>query len=258
LNSNLATSQARLLSDLQKLSTAKAINSAADNAAGLAQLTSFNVQLSSQAQAANGIQNGISLLETAGGAIGSVSDGLQQLSELAVQAGNGALNAGDKQALQDQANQILQGLDQVAGSTQFNGNALLNGSFNQALQAGANPGETLPVSLGNLSSSGLGLQGLDLTTAAGQASAINAIGNALQTVSQQQSTVGAAQAGLQTGLSNLGASSESLTAASSRLGDTDFAQVSSDRTQATVQQEASIKALAAYNEMQKGTLKLLP
>lgn len=252
LLSSLDKAQENLTSNLLKLSTARSINSAADDAAGLAQSSSYSVQLSSQAQAMNNAQDSLSLLDTASGALGQVSGGLQQLNTLAVQAGDGALSASDRQALQQQADQITQGLDQIAGNTQFNGRNLLDGSFSQSLQSG---GQSL--ALGSVSSSALGLSGLDLTSADGQSSAIAAIGNALQQVNAQQTTVGAAQSGLSAELSNLGTSYDNLAAANSRISDTDYAKAASDMSQASVQQQVSLKAVALYNQMQKSTLGLL-
>lgn len=252
-----ATAQANLLSQLQKLSSGKAINSAADNAAGLAQSSSFSVQLSSGAQAMQGIQNGISLLETAGGAVGQINDGLQRINELAVQAGSGALSASDRQSIQEQIGQIRQGIDQIVGNTQFNGQKLLDGSFNQSLQTGADAGQTQPAAIGNLSTSALGLAGLDVTTAAGQANALTALSGARDQVGSVQANLGASQSGLESSLTSLGAANENLAAARSRIADTDYASAVSESGRAQLLSETSLKALALYNSVQKSSINSL-
>ncbi len=255
---SLTATQTRLLSEFQKLSSGKVINSAADNPAGLAQSASFDVQISAAAKAMEGIQNNMSLLDTAGGAIGQIGESLQQLSELAVQAGSGALNASDRRNIQSQIDQIGQSIEGVAGSAQFNGQKLLDGSFNQSVQSGVDAGDSQAVSIGNLSQAGLGIAGLDVTTPAGQAQALGALSNARDQVNAQQSNLGAVQSSLESGLASLGAAANNLAAANSWVGDTDYAKAASDLAKTGIQQQASVKALALYNSVQKNTLSLLP
>lgn len=243
---------------MQVLSSGKSINSAADNPAGLAQSESYNVQLSGDAQAMNNIQDGLSLLDTAGGAFDQISQGLQDIRALTVQAGDGSLSTSDLQSIQDQIGQISQGIDQVAGSTQFNGQNLLDGSFSQSLQVGANAGQTQNIVLGNFSAASLGLTSLDVTTPTGQANALSTLDTAVQTVSDSQASLGASASSLNASLSNLSVTSENLAAANSRVSDTDYAKASSDLAQANVQQQASLQALAIYNSMQGNALALLP
>lgn len=256
--SSLATSQSRLQTALQVLSSGSSINSAADNAAGMAQSTSYSVQLSGLAQSMNNTQNGISMLGTASGAVDQINQGLQDIRTLTVQAGNASLNAGDLQAIQSQIGQITQGINQIASTTQFNGQSLLDGSANLTLQTGANAGQTQNVQLGNLSSSALGISGVDVTTAAGQATAISALDNAIQQVNSQSANIGAAQSSLSSALSNQSTSYNSLAATKSRVSDTDYAQASSNLAQANVQQQASLQAVALYNSTQNNILTLLP
>jgi flagellin len=259
INSALSTSQSNVLTALQALSSGKSINSAADNAAGMAQSTSYSVQLSGIAQSMNNTQNGMSVLDTAGGAINQINQGLQDIRTLTVQAGNGALNASDLQAIQTQIGQITQGIDQIASNTQFNGQNLLNGSVsNLTLQTGANAGQTQSISLGNLSSSALGVSSLDVTTAAGQTAALSSLDSAIQQVSSQSANIGAAQSGLSSTLSNQGTTYNNLAATKSQISDTNYAQVTSNLAQANVQQQASLHALALYNSTQNSILTLLP
>lgn len=256
--SALSTSQSRLTTALQALSSGSSINSAADNAAGLAQATSYSVQLSGTAQAMNNTQNGISMLDTAGGALDQINQGLQDIRTLTVQAGNGVLSASDRQIIQSQIGQLTQGIDQIAGNTQFNGQNLLDGSASFTLQTGANAGQTQNIQLGNLSSSALGISGLDVTTAAGQATALSSLDNAIQQVSSQSANIGAAQASLNSTLASQSTSYNNLAAAKSRVSDTDYAQTTSSLAQSNVQQQASLHALALYNSTQNSILTLLP
>ncbi len=257
-SASLQTAQSRLLTAMEVMASGSSINSAADNPAGLAQSESYSVQISGNAQAMNNIQNGLSLLDTAGGAFDQIGQGLQDIRALTVQAGDGSLGASDLQAIQEQIGQISQGIDQIAGSTQFNGQNLLDGRFSQALQTGANAGQTQNVALGNFSAASLGVANLDVTTPAGQASALSALDAASQAVSDSQANLGALAAGLNASLSNLGAASENLAAANSRVSDADYAKASSDQAQANVQQQASLQALATYNSLQGNVLTLLP
>lgn len=256
--SALQTSQSKLTTALQALSSGSSINSAADNAAGLAQSVSYSVQLSGTAQSISNAQNGISMLETASGAINQISQGLQDIRTLAVQAGSGALSASDRQVLQSQIGQITQNINQVAGNTQFNGQNLLDGSVNLTVQTGANAGQTQNIQLGNFSGSALGVSGVDVTTAAGQAAALTSLDSAIQQVNSQSANIGAAQSSLNSVISSQSNAYNNLAAAKSRVSDTDYAQVSSNLAQSNVQQQASLHALALYNSTQNSVLALLP
>jgi len=253
-----SASLTRLQSLGQKLSSGRAINSALDNAAGLAQSSSFSVQLSSTAVAMQGLQDGSSLVQTASGALGEVSSNLQQLNDLAVQAGNGSLSASDRQALQAQASQLTQNLNQISGNTQFNGQNLLDGSFSANLQTGPNAGDTQSLSLGSVSANALGLGSVDLTSSSGQASAMQAISQALQQVNDQQAGVGASQSGLQANFDQLSAQSGALASSNASLSDADLAQAASSFSQEQVRQTAATRMLSLYQSMQKDTLSLLP
>lgn len=258
-SSALSTSQSKLVTALQALSSGSSINSAADNAAGLAQSTSYSVQLSGTAQAMNNAQNGISMLETASGALGQINQGLQDIRTLTVQAGNGALSASDRQMIQSQIGQITQGINQIAGTTQFNGQNLLDGSVsNLTLQVGGNAGQTQNIQLGNLSGSALGISGVDVTTAAGQAAALSSLDSAIQQVSSQSASIGAAQSSLSSVMSNQATAYNNLAAAKSQISDTNYAQTTSSLTQSNVQRQASLQALALYNSTQNSVLTLLP
>jgi len=155
---NLASSQMDLNTSLQRLSSGLRINSAKDDAAGLAIATRFTSQIKGLDVASRNANDGISLAQTAEGALGEVTNNLQRIRELAVQSRNATNSATDRAALNTEAQQLKSEIDRVASTTNFNGVKLLDGSFsNQAFQVGANAGETINVSgIANANSATLG------------------------------------------------------------------------------------------------------
>lgn len=143
---NLTSSQSQLATSLQRLSSSLRINSAADDAAGLAISERFTTQIRGIDQAARNANDGISLAQTAEGALGEISKNLQRIRELAVQARNATNSASDRAALNTEAQALRQEIDRVAQQTSFNGVNLLDGSFtNQVFQVGANVGQTISI-----------------------------------------------------------------------------------------------------------------
>jgi len=165
---NLNTSQSSLNTSLQRLSSGLRINSAKDDAAGLAIATRFTSQINGLDQASRNANDGISLAQTAEGALGTITDNLQRIRELAVQSRNATNSATDRAALNTEAQQLKAEIDRVASTTSFNGVKLLDGSFtNQAFQVGANVGETITVSsLVNAQSANLGSSSVAQVTGA--------------------------------------------------------------------------------------------
>jgi flagellin len=165
---NLNTSQSSLNTSLQRLSSGLRINSAKDDAAGLAIATRFTSQINGLDQASRNANDGISLAQTAEGALGTITDNLQRIRELAVQSRNATNSTSDRAALNTEAQQLKAEIDRVASTTSFNGVKLLDGSFtNQAFQVGANVGETITVSsLVNAQSANLGSSSVAQVTGA--------------------------------------------------------------------------------------------
>lgn len=242
---------------LNRLSTGLRINAARDDAAGLAIATQLAVQLGSGNQALRNIGDAQSLAETAGGALGQVSASLQRMRELAVQSANGTNSASDRQAIQAEFAQLGQGIDALAAQTGFNGQNLLDGSFSAQLQSGPNAGDSQTLSLGDVSGQGLGIAGLNVSSAAGANNALAAIDQAIATVGEQQGAVGAAQAGLSSAAANVSGTYENLAAARSRIADTDFAAASGSLAQADVRQQAALQAVSLYNANQASVLDLI-
>src|SRR5512135_1188316 len=154
---NLSTSQNALSVSLQRLSSGLRINSAKDDAAGLAISSRMTSQINGLNQAARNANDGISLAQTAEGALGTISDNLQRMRELAVQAANGTNSASDRTALQAEITQLVAEINRVASTTTFNGTNLLDGSLNNAqFQVGANANEVINAAITNASASAIG------------------------------------------------------------------------------------------------------
>ncbi|TFH72465.1 flagellin [Gammaproteobacteria bacterium LSUCC0112] len=154
---NLSSSQAETNQALQRLSSGLRINSAKDDAAGLAISTRFDSQIKGIAVAIRNSGDGVSLAQTAEGALGSMTESLQRVRELALQAANGTNSASDREALQAEASQLLEELGRTADTTNFNGVKLLDGSFSTSIQVGANAGDVVNISIGKLTADTLGV-----------------------------------------------------------------------------------------------------
>jgi flagellin len=257
ISNNLDQAQTSLMTSMARLASAQRINSAKDDAAGLAIASVMTAQLGSSNQAIRNVYDGLSLVDTAGGALGQVSESLQRMRELAVQSANGVYTASDRQALQQEFSQLAQGVDQIAGNTQFNGRNLLDGGYSGAIQTGPDAGNATELSLGDVSTAGLGVRAAEITSASGAASALDAIDAAMTRVNDMQANIGAVSAGLNSTIANLSNSYESLAASRSRIQDADYAQETAARSRNGVQQQAALQALQAYNANQNTVLSLL-
>ncbi|MDP2795730.1 MAG: flagellin [Sulfurisoma sp.] len=254
---SLNEAQTALATSLARLGSGSRINSARDDAAGLAISSAMGALLRSDNQAIRNVYDGLSLTSTAEGALGQATESLQRMRELTIQAANGTNSASDRRALQAEIDQLGQGLDQLANTTQFNGQKLLDGSFNGQVQAGANAGDTRPLTIGNATPQALGVSALDVTSAAGAASAIQALDSALGSVNSMRAEIGAVQAGLGSTLANLSGTYENLAAAKSRISDTDYAQESGNLSRNVVRQQVATQALALYNANQSSVLGII-
>ncbi len=167
---NLSNTQNDMNSSLEKLSSGYRINRAADDAAGLAISEGLRSQIGGLTVAVRNAQDGISVVQTAEGALTETHDILQRMRDLSVQAANdGALSTDAKANIQSEMDQLTSELDRIADTTSFNGTSLLDGSYSGTFQVGANVGETISVSIGTaMSAAGLGVDSIDVTAAASQ------------------------------------------------------------------------------------------
>jgi flagellin len=214
-------------------------------------------QLGGTAQAARNINDGLSLTETASGGLDQITDSLQRIRELSVQAANGTNSASDLQSIQNEINQLNQGINDITRDTNFNGQQLFGGSFSTSLQVGPNVGDTKALGLGGTDTSTLGISSIDVTTAAGAAAAIDAADSAINSISSQQANIGAVQAGLNSTLANLNNTYENIAATRSRGADNDYAKSSTILAASNVQGFVALKALKAYAASQGSTLRLI-
>ena len=258
----LGATQMRLNANLGRLSSGMRINTAADDAAGLGISERMKGQIRSYAQAERNSQDGISLLQTAEGAMNEISGVLVRMRELAVQAANGTLGATERGYLATEATALSTEVDRIATSTQFNGINLLDGTYNRELQVGIGTTvgvDTINVTVANTNMATLTGGGvIDLTTSDATARAsLTAIDTALTNLSGQRSNLGAAQNRLNVTISNLGAARENTSAANSRIRDVDVASESADMTRNNILMQAGVSVLAQANQAPQVALNLL-
>ena len=243
---------------LERLGSGRRINSAKDDAAGLAVEAGMSAQMGGLAQAQRNVGDALSLTETAEGALGGVSEVLQRMRELALQAANGSLGATDRIAIQSEFSQLAQSVDAAGRQAEFNGKRLLDGSFSESFQTGPNAGDSTGLSIGDATAAGLGVEGIDVLTPAGASAALGAIDGALSSVSGMRSSLGAAQSGF---LSAAGAASgtyASLASARSRIADADYGAETGNLAREGVLREAGLRATKIYNAIQAMILDSVP
>jgi flagellin len=253
---------------MEKLSSGYRINRAADDAAGLAISEKMRGQIGGLAQAQRNAQDGISLVQTAEGALTEVHSMLQRVRDLKVQYTNGTLSDDDKVAIATEVAQIAGEVKDIVDDTKFNGNSLF-GSSTYTFQVGANDSETITTTSAQLSGTigAGGLSGLtNITDAAGASGALNAGGNlanlstidsAIKNVSSIRANFGAVQNRLEHRLNNLATYQENLTASESRIRDVDMAAEMTKFTKLNILQQAGTSMLAQANQAPQGVLSLL-
>ncbi|QDP41278.1 flagellin Hag [Radiobacillus deserti] len=263
LSSNTANTQ----SSLEKLSSGLRINRAGDDAAGLAISEKMRGQIRGLEQAERNAQDGISLIQTAEGALNETHSILQRMRELTVQAGNLGTNSKteDLKAINDEIDQLAKELNGISDRTEFNGKKLLNGDFASSsltFQIGANEGQQLSINIDDMSASALGVEAADLGISAladggDTDAALTALDTAINTVSSQRSELGATQNRLQHTINNLSNANENLTAAESRIRDVDMAKEMMAFTKNNILTQAAQSMLAQANQQPQGVLQLL-
>lgn len=255
---NLTGTQGSMQTSLERLSSGLRINRAADDAAGLAISEKLRSQVSGLNQAQANAQDGISLIQTAEGAMNESHAILQRMRTLAVQSASDTNTDDDREQIQKEVTALTTELDGISERTQFNGMTLTDGTFTgKSLQIGANNGQTMSVSIGDISSTGLTLSGLDLATQSGAAAAIEDLDTAINNLSGQRADLGALQNRLDHTIKNLGVSAENLAASESRIRDTDMAKEMTNFTRSQILQQAGTAMLAQANQSTQGVLRLL-
>ena len=258
---SLLNSQSALETAFERLSTGKRINSAVDDAAGLAIGQTLASKVSGLNQAIRNANDGISVVQIAEGALDEVTTILQRMRDLAVQAANDSLGTTERGYLDDEQSALADALDDVVGAAAFGDTALLDGTFQtQVFQIGADAGDTLSITINTVTATVLSVAAgsIDLQTAAGSASdAIADIDTALGSVAGFRASLGAVQSRLESTIRNLANVAENTAAARSRIMDTDYAAETANLTKAQILQQASTAILAQANAQPQSVLSLL-
>src|SRR5699024_8574770 len=247
-------------SSLEKLSSGLRINRAGDDAAGLAISEKMRNQIRGLEQAATNAQDGISLIQTAEGALNETHAILQRMGELYNKAANEVLTEDDNAKIQSEVEALTAQITNIAEQTQFNTKKLLDGELEEiVLQVGANEGETITLELSDNTLSALGIDSLTELDGDNETAAANLtlVQEAINTVSENRANLGAVQNRLEHTINNLGASAENLTAAESRIRDTDMAKEMMEFTKNNILTQSAQAMLAQANQVPQGVLQLL-
>ena len=258
---NLQSVNERLGGNFRRLSTGLRIASAADDAAGLAISERLRAQVRSLEQGKRNANDGISLVQTAEGALNEVSSILTRLRELAIQSSNGSVSDQDKATLDEEFQSLISEVNRIGRSTEFNGVKLLDGSSSSVsfqIGFGTTTGvDTLNVSLAATLSTSLALNALDIGSTGSTTTAITSIDSAINSVSSLRGSLGAVQNRLGNAINNNAIQTEALTAAESRIRDVDVAYETAQLTRNNILQQASISVLAQANAQPQSALQLL-
>ncbi|MCC5855615.1 MAG: flagellin FliC [Idiomarina sp.] len=255
----LITSGNALDTSFQRLSSGFRINSAADDAAGLQITNRMTSQIMGLNQAVRNAQDGISVSQVAEGALQEVTNALQRIRQLAIQAQNGINTTNDRVALQKEVSALKTEITRIASTTQFAGKNLLDGGYNEVFLVGANAGQLISINLSRQSytAEGLAIADLSISTNAGAASALEFLDNAISTIGAARADLGAIQNRFQSTIRNLSNISENVAAARSRIMDTDFAMETAELTRNQIIQQASTTILGQANQRPQAALSLL-
>ncbi len=255
---NLGTSQNALNKSMQRLSSGLRINSAKDDAAGLAISDRMTSQIRGLNQAARNAMDGISLAQTAEGALQESTNILQRMRELAVQSANDTNSDEDRTSLQAEVTELIDELDRIADDTAFNGKTLLDGSMTGALfHVGANADQTITFDIDSATALDLSVDAVDISSQIGSNAAITSVDSAISDIDTIRGGLGAIQNRFESTIANLNNVSENLSAARSRILDADIAQETSAMTKSNILQQAGVSILAQANQAPQLALSLL-
>ena len=254
---NLSATEGGLARSMERLSSGYRINRAADDAAGLAISERLRAQVNGLGQAQRNVQDAISLVQTAEGALTEVHAMLQRVRELAVQYKNGSLSSADRVAIQSEVYQLASEIERIGVQSQFNGFNLLNAAQTISFQVGSRDGEQIAVSTISLGSTtnGVGVNYFALSSVSN--TDISEIDVAIDNVSSQRAQFGAVQNRLEHTMQNAAIYEENLTASESRIRDVDMASQMVEFTKLQILQQAGTSMLAQANQASQGVLTLL-
>jgi len=280
--SRLTAANTAKSNSLAKLSSGKRINKAGDDAAGLAISEKMKAQIGGLKQAKRNAQDGISLIQTAEGALSETHSILSRMNDLAVQASNDTLTDEDRGKITKEVTALQKNIDDISNNTEFNTKKLLDTADNKfTFQVGASEGQTAEITIGKMDADTLGVgdaltpgkpeddkdpghiipavpgKGVDLSDATKASQSIANIKAAIDTVSGQRADLGAVQNGLNHTINNLGTTTENLSEANSRIEDVDMAEEMMNFTKSNILSQAATSMLAQANAMPNSVLSLL-
>lgn len=269
----LAKNARELNTAMTQLSTGQRINSAGDDASGLAITNRMTSQINGLGAAIKNANDAVSMMATAEGALDEVTDMLQRMRELAVQAGTGSMTSDDRTYLNTEFAALRSEIDRIADNTEWNGNTILNGTAggtsasSVTFQVGVDGGQTIAVDFGNMTNTGSGKMAViasdvisGTTAASGQSNATTAINNldtAITSVSTQRSAFGAGSNRMEHAIDNLTNVKSNAEASRSRILDTDYAESTSELARTQIIQQAGTAMLAQANQLPQTVLALL-
>ena len=258
---NLSSTQGDMSKSLEKLSSGLRINRAADDAAGLSIAEGLRSQVNGLGVAARNAQDGISVVQTAEGALTEVHSILQRVRDLAVQSGNDSNNADARTAIQTEVTALGDELTRIAGSTNFNGTDLLTAAAaDLTFQVGAGStaaNDQITVKTADVEAVATAVKGLKFSTAAEALTSIAELDTQIKAVSTSRSELGAVQNRFESAINSINVSQENLNAAQSRIRDTDMAKEMASFTRSNILSQAGTAMLAQANQMNQGVLQLL-
>jgi len=265
---NLSTSQAKLQTSIERLSSGLRVNSAKDDAAGFAVASGMDSKIRGQNVAIRNANDAISLSQTADGALGKISDNLQRMRELAVQASNDTNSNDDRTKLNQEFAQLQDEITRVTNNTKFNGQNLLTTAsgtqFSFQIGDGTDSDNKIQLDVTDLGTNGgsktkdvVDKTAVDITSSANASSAMSKIDDALKEINNESIKQGAIQNRLTSTISTLQVSVENQTAAKSRITDTDFASETANMSRGQILQQAGMAMLSQANQLPNGVMALL-
>ncbi|MFT5312570.1 MAG: flagellin [Paraglaciecola sp.] len=242
---------------LEKLASGKRINSASDGAAAQQIIDRLSTQVEGGRQSISNAYDGIALSQVAESGLSGINNDVNRIRELSVQAGNGVLSEGDRQAIQAEVKQLQENITDNIEQTDFAGKQLLTSDGNIDFQVGANGEQKITVATQDVAKGLSDILNVDLSTASGAEDALAAADKASVFVGEAQADLGATQNGFERAARNLSQSDVNISAARSRIQDTDFAQASADNVSSGILNQANIAVQVQANQQQGQVLSLL-
>lgn len=263
-NASLGQTNEKLQNSMTRLASGMRINRAGDDAAGLAISEQFRANLKSLEQVKRNANDGVSLIQTAEGALGEVSSILMRMRELSIQAATDTLTTTQRGFLDGELNQLRSEIDRIGATAEFNGLGLLSGNFASTANAltfqvdlGGDVSRQIAVTIGTVSPSSLGIEGISLNATGPARQSLSIIDNALQALSTQRASLGSAQNRLQAAINNITTQFTNLSASNSRIRDVDVAHETAEMTRNQILMQSGVSVLAQANQIPQLALSLL-